>query len=62
MGATGAAGQRCMAISVAVFVGESAQLLRAVKAKAAALKVGWAQGWGGEVRVRVRAARFQRMC
>jgi len=36
----GAAGQRCMAISVAVFVGESAQLLGAVKAKAAALKVG----------------------
>lgn len=29
-----------MAISVAVFVGESAQLLGPVKAKAAALKVG----------------------
>lgn len=37
--AFGAAGQRCMAISVAVFVGESAQLLGAVVTKAAALKV-----------------------
>ncbi len=38
--AFGAAGQRCMALSVAVFVGESRKWIPELKARAAALKVG----------------------
>jgi len=38
--AFGAAGQRCMAISVAVFVGAASDMLPALIVKAKALKVG----------------------